>query len=578
MNILGINYFFHDTSACIVRDGVLVAALEQERFSRKKHTQEFPDDAIDRCLEIANLPRQDIDCIAVSINPRKHMLRKIGYGISLGRSAIPFFKQEFVRPYLRQRTFLRWYRSSFSVKRKPRVLFVDHHLSHVVGTYLVSPFRKAALLSLDGSGEWSTSWIGEARDCSFTCFSESLFPHSLGSFYESVTEFCGFRPNYDEGKTMGLAPFGDQTVFYEQVEPMVHVRRDGTIRNELSQFRYQYLDGRRCGPKFFETFGQPRSHGQPIEKHHEDAAAAFQKVLEDKVLDMCALLQDRTSADHLVIAGGVALNSVLNGKILRHTRFKDVYIMPAAGDGGTCIGAAYYAHNIVLGNTDRHLHDSPFLGTEYSNEQIEEVLRNCKLNYSRVHDVCRTTASLLRSGSIVAWFQGRMEIGPRALGARSILADPTRPDMKDKINAQVKHRERYRPFAPSVPAERASEFFEIEVAAPFMLKVCKVRSNKRHELPAVTHVDGTARVQTVRRETNERYYTLLQAFSEVSGVPILLNTSFNIMGEPIVESPSDAIRCFFSTGLDALVIGDFIVVKNQSLNVPNGSVPASGDR
>jgi carbamoyltransferase len=561
MIILGLNYFFHDSSACIVRDGDLIVALEEERFTRRKHTTEFPTNAIDRCFELAGITAKDVDYVAVSIDPTKDIHKKLVYALGLARSAMPFIQHEFVAAFLKQRTFWAWYRRTYGKRDGPKVSFVSHHLAHIAGTYLVSPYEHAALLSLDGSGEWSTSWVGEARGRKLDRFSESLFPHSLGSFYESVTEFCGFRPNYDEGKTMGLAAFGDPARFYAEVDRIVAVKDDGQIEIDLSYFRYQNSGHRRCGDKFYRVFGQPRAKGGAIEKHHEDAAAAFQRVLEDKVLRICRILEERTRAEYMIISGGVALNSVMNGRIVKETKFKDAYVMPAAGDNGTSIGAAYYVYNIELDQPKRFLHNNPFVGTEYTNEQVVATLKGCKLKYRSSTDVCRDAAALLRDGKIIGWFQGRMEIGPRALGGRSILADPTRPDMKAKINSEVKHREAYRPFAPSTPAEDRHEYFDLEVEAPFMLKVCNVKPEKRAVLPAITHVDGTARLQTVRKEIHPRYHRLLKEFGRLSGIPVLLNTSFNVMGEPVVESPLHAIRCFFSTGLDALVIGDCIIEK-----------------
>jgi carbamoyltransferase len=388
-----------------------------------------------------------------------------------------------------------------------------------------------------------------------------MFPHSLGSFYEAATEFCGFRPNYDEGKTMGLAPFGNPDKFYDIVERIIEVTDDAQVKIDLSYFNYQNWGHRRCSDKFYQVFGQPRGRDDAFLDHHHDVAAAFQKVLEDKVLQLCHYLEQRTDAEYLVIAGGVSLNSVMNGRILRETRFKDLYVMPAAGDNGTSIGAAYYVNHITLGNKKRFLHNNPHIGNHYSKEQIREVLEECKLPYQESEDICRDTAKILREGNIIGWYQGRMEIGPRALGSRSILADPSIAGMKDKINAEVKHREAYRPFAPSSTVEAKNDYFDIEVEAPFMLKVCDVLPEKRDIIPAITHVDGSARLQTVREEINPRYHRLITLFGELSGVPVVLNTSFNIMGEPIVESPLHAIRCFFSTGLDVLVIDDFIVRK-----------------
>lgn len=563
MIILGINYFFHDSSACILVDGELVVALEEERFTRKKHTTDFPLTAIERCLEMAGLTYRDIDHIAASINPGKDWHKKVGYALKLGRGAWPFIRHELIRGARKQLELKSWYKTHWPTGAGPQIHQVNHHLAHIAGSFYVSPYDRAALLSMDGSGEWSTTWLGETDGTEFNCYSESEFPHSLGSFYETATQFCGFQPNYDEGKTMGLAPFGDPERYYSTMEKLVQIGTRGEVTIDLSWFDYHNWGHRRFSPRYTEAFGVPREKGQAIEKQHEDVAAACQKVLEEKALEMCRILEKKSSADYLIIAGGVSLNSVMNGRILRETRFKDIYVMPAAGDNGTCIGAAYYVHNAVLKSTKRFLHNNPYLGTEYSNEQIEALLQECKLPYQRVDDACTAAAALLREGQIIGWFQGRMEIGPRALGSRSILADPTLPGMKDKINAEVKHREAYRPFAPSATVEGYREFFDIEVEAPFMLKVCDVKPDKRDLLPAITHVDGSARLHTVRPEINPRYHGLISRFGELSGVPVVLNTSFNIMGEPIVESPVQAVRCFYSTGLDALVIGDFVLYKGN---------------
>lgn len=559
MLILGINYYFHDTSACLVNDGELLVALEEERFSRDKHTWRFPEHAIRKCFEITGLDINDVDHVAVSINPTKDLSKKIAYAARLGTKAMPFIKHEFLGTFFKSRQLKKWYRETWP-GRQPCLHLVNHHLAHAVGSYYASPYDHAALLSIDGSGEWSTTLLGEMNNGSFSCYSESLFPHSLGSFYEAATQFCGFKPNYDEGKTMGLAPFGDASVFADKMSELVDIDTEGRVNIDLDYFAYQNAGHNRLGQKYIDAFGQPRTGGA-IEKHHENVAAAAQKVLEDKVLQMCRVLEQRSSADYLVIAGGVSLNSVMNGRILRETRFKDLYVMPAAGDNGTSIGAAYYVYNHKLKNKKRFFHSNPFVGTEYSDEQIEKILRECKLSYEKSANICEDAAQILHEGNIIGWFQYKMEIGPRALGSRSILADPTKPDMKDKINAEVKHREAYRPFAPSAIAEVRNKYFDIEVEAPFMLKVCMVRDEYQSQLPAITHVDGSARLQTVREETNPMYYRLIKAFGERSGIPVVLNTSFNIMGEPVVESPIQAIRCFFSTGLDVLVIGSFIVRK-----------------
>jgi carbamoyltransferase len=561
MNILGLNYIFHDSSACLVSDGNLLVAIEEERLSGDKHSQKFPDRAIKRAMDYCNIRPKDIDHIAVSFNPRKYFLSKALYAATLGAGAGPFIAYEYVRIRARQKAFLDWYGKTWgAASTRPKVHLIDHHLAHVAGSYFVSPFDEAALLSMDGWGEWSTTWLGLAQGSTFKRLGESLFPHSLGCFYSAATEFCGFKPNYDEGKTMGLSPFGDAQRFYREVDALIHVGEDGEVRVDPTLFAYPRMTGTYCNPQFYRTFGAPRQQ-DAFDDHHCDVAAAFQRVTEEAILKLCRSLERRSTTRNLVLAGGVALNSVANGRILRETRFENIYVMPGAGDNGTCIGAAFYLHNGVLEKTNRYHHAQAYLGTDYSNQAIQKVLREAKVAYRMPQDVCSETAGLLRKGKIVGWFQGRMEFGPRALGGRSILADPTIPGMKDKLNAEVKHREPFRPFAPSVTMEDTGKYFEFSGQSPFMLMVCDVRPDQRAALPAITHVDGTARLQTVTREANERYYRLIREFGKISGVPVLLNTSFNVMGQPIVECPQQALQCFFTTGLDVLVMGDFVVEK-----------------
>ncbi len=562
MIILGLNYAFHDSSACIVRDGELLVAIEEERLSRDKHTTAFPRLCVDKCLQVAGIAYHDIDCIAVSIKPTHRWKEKLFYGLRSLRNIRSFAKREFILPRARQKQLSHFLNAHWPQKSaRPKVHYIEHHLSHAAGSFYVSPYEEAALLGIDGSGEWATTWLGVGNGHSVECFGESLFPHSLGAFYEAVTEFCGFRPNYDEGKTMGLAPLGDPKRFYEVVSRIVSVNDEGRVAIDLSFFNYQYHGSQRCSEKFHKIFGSPREPNAAFEQHHLDMAAAFQRVLEDRALELCDVLHRKTRADYLVIAGGVSLNSVMNGRIIRESKFKDVYVMPAAGDNGTAIGAAYCLYNGRLGNTRNFVHSNPYVGNEYSNSEIIRLLKAYKLKYEVHENISSIAADLLQEGCIIGWFQGRMEIGPRALGNRSILANPAIPDMKDKINAEVKHREAYRPFAPSTTVEAKDKFFDLSVEAPFMLKVCDVLPSQRKRISAVTHVDGSARLQTVRPETNKIYYDLISELGERTGIPVVLNTSFNVQGEPIVESPRDAVRCFFSTGLDALIIGNCLVRK-----------------
>jgi carbamoyltransferase len=565
LNILGINYFYHDSTVCVVKDGQLVVAIEEERLTRQKHTNAFPLKAIKRCLEIAGLTTGDIDHVAVSINPGLDWSKKVAYAMKAGKNAVPFAKFEIQGTRYKQQGLTNWFNSTYASGKKPTLHMVPHHISHVVGSFFVSPYESAALLSLDGSGEWATSFVGVGKGNKFECFRQDYFPYSLGAVYEAATEFCGFQPNYDEGKTMGLAPLGNAETFREAVGKIFWINDDMSIGVDLSYFEYQYWKARRCGQKFYDTFGQPRKKDAKakFEQHHLDVAAAFQVQLEECVLKMARILRERTKEEYLVISGGISLNSVTNGRLVRESGFKDLYVMPAAGDNGTAIGAAYYVYNSVLGQPRNFVHMDPYVGTEYSNADIERTIKECKLEAEFLPDGALESkvAALLNDANIIGWFQGRMEIGPRALGNRTILANPTLPGTKDKVNAEVKHREPFRPFAPSAPIEDTPEFFEMNVADPFMLKVCYVLEDKRSVVPAITHVDGTARLQTVHYETNPRYHNMIKEFGKLTGVPVILNTSFNIMGEPIVESPLDAIRCFFSTGLDYLVLGNYLIGK-----------------
>lgn len=562
MVILGLNFYFHDSTACIVINGKMVVAIEEERLTRDKHTRSFPQKSIDRCLKIAKLNYHDIDYIAISIKPTYNLGKKLLYLSSHLNIFKSFINHEFVHGYNKHKDFWNWFKYHWKNKKSgPKVYFIPHHLSHAPGSFFVSPFKEAALLGIDGSGEWATSWLGYGSENNIECFNQSFFPHSLGSFYETVTQFCGFRTSYDEGKTMGLAPMGDSTVFKDEVEKIITIDNKGGIHFDLSYFNFQNMNWKRFSPKFIEIFGEPRRADEDFKKHHMDVAAAFQEVLEDKVLEICDILHEKTKAEYLVVSGGVSLNSVMNGRIIRESKFKDIYVMPAAGDNGTAIGAAFYLYNGIFNKPRIFEHLNPYVGTSYTNEEIEKVLKRSKLDYKYHEDICEKTASLLEQGKILGWFQGSMEIGPRALGSRSILANPAFPDMKDKINAEVKFREAYRPFAPSVIEEAKNDFFDIEVEDPFMLKVCNVLKDKQKIIPAITHVDGSARLQTVKKELHPRYYDTIRKLGLKTGVPVVLNTSFNIQGEPIVESPHDAIRCFYSNGLDALVIGNYVLTK-----------------
>ena len=562
--VLGVNHAFHDSAACLVVDGRLVSAIEEERLTREKHTQSFPREAIARLLAEAGLAPRDIDHVAVSIDPSAHQADKLAYAASLNGDRARFVDYEFTRMQGRHIALWDWYHGLYgSGGQGPAVHFCDHHRAHAVGSYLVSGYDDAAILSIDGWGEWSTSWLGAAEGGGIRELGRSVYPHSLGLLYSAATEHCGFLPNFDEGKTMGLAPFGNPRRFYAAVRELVSIDADGTVAVRTDSLDLGGVSSGLIGPALQRVLGPRRGRGEPIEQRHRDIAAAFQQVLEECVLALAARLRGATSARHLVIAGGVALNSVANGRVLRESGFDDLYVMPAAGDAGTCIGAAFTVLS-DLGHERRAVHDDAYLGTEYSDAAVLEVLERTKTPFRVLEDRAATAAKMLAEGHILGWFQGRMEFGPRSLGNRSILADPRSEEMKARVNAEVKHREAFRPFAPVVPLARAGEYFDLAVESPFMLKVCDVRERARSRIPAVTHVDGSARVQTVHPAANPLLHELLERFGERTGIPVLLNTSYNVMGEPIVEHPADALRCFWGSGLDALIIGPYLVEKSRA--------------
>ena len=562
--ILGLNFVFHDSAACVLRDGRLVAAIEEERLNRVKHTQAFPRLAIGRCLAEASVSVMDVTDVAVSVLPGLHERDKLEHAARLGASREAYLDHEFGRLQRRLIAFWEWFHASFDhAPRAPRVHFVEHHLAHL-GGYWASGYEAAALLSVDGRGEWSTAWLGSAEGREVECLGQSHFPHSLGMVYSAATQFCGFVPNCDEGKTMGLAPTGDPERFHARARELVGVDADGRLRVDTGAFAFQEFSPTLFAPRFEHTFGPRRREGEPIAQRHRDVAAAFQRVLEECVLALCDRLHGLTGQRRLVLSGGVALNAVANGRILRESAFEDLHVVPGAGDGGTCVGAAHHVYHAVLGHGTRWAQHDPYLGTAYGDDDVEAALAAAKLPRVRTADACAEAARRLAAGEIVGWFQGAMEFGPCSLGNRSILADPRRADVKERVNAEVKRREPFRPFAPSVPVEEAAAWFELGVESPYMLKACPVREDRRALVPGVTHVDGSARVQTVDARANPRFHELLSRFGAETGVPVLLNTSFNAMGEPIVESPLDALRCFFSTGIDTLFLGDFVVEKRPA--------------
>ncbi|MDH4135775.1 MAG: carbamoyltransferase [Anaerolineae bacterium] len=592
MYILGVSCFYHDAAAALIEDGVLVAAAEEERFSRKKHDYGFPQSAIEFCLRKAGITADDLDYVVFYEKPLVKFERILMTSLgtfprsweTFGEAMISWFDQKL------------WIKNLLMDKvgiPEEKLLFTDHHLSHAASALFCSPYDEAAIITVDGVGEWATATIGRGkatwdgrRENSITLFQEQRFPHSLGLLYSAFTAFLGFKVNNGEYKVMGMAPYG-QPRYEDKVRKLIDIKDDGSFRLMMDYFCYHYSPTRTFNSKFEALFGSPRDPKSEFitrltdlsetvseadlerNQHYADVAASIQGVTEKVLLKMASYAYQETGLKKLCLAGGVALNSVANGRILRETPFEELYIQPAAGDSGGAVGAALYAYHVLLQKPRRFVMEHAYWGEEYSEAQVKEYLDSNGIRYEYVEDDERLVEMMvddLLKGKVVGWFQGRFEWGPRALGNRSILADPRRADMKNIVNTKIKFREPFRPFAPVVLEERTEEFFELSDAARhyparYMLMVVPVREEKQSAIPAVTHQGGTGRLQTVRRDLNPRYYRVVERFGEATGVPVLLNTSFNLRGEPIVNSPADAFNTFSNSGLDVLVLGQFVVRK-----------------
>ena len=568
MKILGIAPDVWISSAALIEDGQVVAAAPEERFNRQKMSSVFPDHAIEYCLRQSGCSLGDVDRIAVAWNPGVHirsassrytrMLRWRGeYLINvpgalmkhMGKPQIDGI-EEIVR----------------MSGQENHIVFVNHHLAHAASSFFMSPFEDAAILTVDGRGEDETCMWGNGHNNQIDKLQAVRVPHSLGLMYGTFTEFLGFRPDSDEWKVMALAAYGEEdTRYYNVVQELVHCLDDGRFELDLSYFAYYLFDKQPTmyTSKLQELLGPPRLPGQALDQRHFDIACALQRVYEETVSHMLSYLHAATGNPRLAMAGGSAMNSVYNGKIIETTPFEEVFIPSCPDDSGVSVGAALYAYHCVLGGQDRYIQEHNNWGPSYSRDQIDETLRQYKIRAERHNDIARIAATLLSEGKLIGWYQGAMEFGQRALGNRSILADPRDVSSKDLINSAVKYRESFRPFAPSILEEHASEYFEYPVGdtVNFMEKVYPVRSDKRDVIPAVVHVDGTGRLHTVSQRTNPRFYDLISCFGDLTGVPVVLNTSFNLNGEPMVCSPTDAIRTFYSCGLDALVLDEYLVYK-----------------
>jgi carbamoyltransferase len=582
MIILGINAYHGDASAVLLRDGQLLAAVEEERFQRVKHWAGFPRESIRTCLEMTGVMPREIDHFAVSRSPRANLVRKALFAIR-NRPSVRVVRDR-VKNLGRVHELGRTLADALGfepARMRGRIHWVEHHPSHLASAFLVSPFDEAAICAIDGFGDFVSTSTAVGQDTRLRVLDRVYFPHSLGLVYLAVTQFLGFLQYGDEYKVMGLAPYGDPD-YVDRMRQLISLKPGGRFEIDLSYFRHWSegvsmtwndsgpVIGTTYTPKLEALLGPARRPGDTLEPRHEALAASLQLVFEEAAFHVLEALYRRTRVSRLCLAGGCAMNSVANGKIRERTSFEDLYVQPAAADNGTALGAAFYVWNQLLGRPRRFVLEQGSWGPSFSDQMIKAALavrqpdlqeRGCTVaEIEDEEECCRWTAERLADGKVVGWFQGRMEWGARALGNRSILADPRRPDMRAIINTKIKFREKFRPFAPSILEEALDDYFVGAVPDPFMIQVYPVRPDKRLLIPAVTHVDGTGRLQTVSRQTNPLFWQLLKEFEKLTGVPVLLNTSFN-ENEPIVHKPEEALDCFLRTDMDVLVIERVVIEK-----------------
>ena len=595
MIALGISAFYHDSAAALVHDGEIIAAVQEERFSRKKHDSRFPINAVRWCLAQNGVAAKDVDCVAFYEKPFLKFERLLETYLAFAPRGFKSFSKAmpiWIGEKLFQKNMLlkelRAVHESLATPEK--LLFSEHHFSHAASAFYPSPYEEAAVLTMDGVGEWATTSAGVGRGSDLEITKEIHFPHSLGLLYSAFTYYTGFKVNSGEYKVMGLAPYGEPKYAQCILDNLIDLKPDGTFRLNMSYF--EYCTGlTMTNSKFDALFGGPaRKPEEQLVERHMDLAASIQALTEEIVLQLTRAVADETGMKHLCLAGGVALNCVANGAVLRDGRFDSIWIQPAAGDAGGALGAALAAchhHNNVarVASNDRDGMRGAFLGPCFAQAEIEQRLRAAGAHFDALDEttLLNLTAEALAAGKAVGWFQGRMEFGPRALGARSILADPRSPTMQKTLNLKVKYRESFRPFAPSVLREDVADWFDLGVDSPYMLLVAPVKKDRqrimtdteralfgidklnvpRSDIPAVTHVDYSARIQTVHPDTNPRYYALLSHFKSLTGCPVLVNTSFNVRGEPIVCTPEEAFRCLMGTEIDMLVVGQCLLRKDE---------------
>jgi carbamoyltransferase len=569
MYILGLSFYYHDGSAALIHDGVVIAAGEEERFTRRKHDPGFPERAIRFCLDHAGITIDDVDYVVFYEKPFVKFERLLLTAFQTFPHSLRVFRE----------SMLAWVQKKLWVKSmmleklkipKSKLLFADHHMSHAAASFYTSPFDEAAVLTLDGAGEWTTATMGHGKGTRLEITKEMRFPHSVGLLYSSFTAYCGFEVNEGEYKLMGMAPYGEPK-YVDRIMQMIKIGDDGSLWQDMKYFAYHFSATKSFTPAFEEVMGRPGRdpalEDKSLDPFYCDVARSIQHVTEEIVKKMVEHLVQETGCTNVCLSGGVALNSVANGKLTKETSAKQLYIHSAPGDDGACVGAALWAYHHLLDKPRVGALEHAYLGTEYSDEQVEAFLSEHDIAFERILDdeefFDRVSDDMI-AGKVGGWFRGRFEWGPRALGARSIIADASNAEMKEIVNAKIKFREAFRPFAPSVLSEDAADWFELVEGdecwpARFMLYVVPVKEDKRDLIPAITHVDGSGRLQTVIKETNPAYHRMIEMFKEKTGIPVILNTSFNLKGEPIVETPAQAFNTFSRSEMDVLYLGNYIV-------------------
>lgn len=563
ITILGLND--SNSAAAVIRDGVLLAMAREERFDRIKFSDSYPTRAVNYCLKEAGMNIKDIDHVVFAWNPGHELEpQDSSAAIRYHKHFLHYIPNNLLRHIGGDKNNKRITGISEHIAFLDKTIdlhFLPHHKCHAASAFLVSPFEKAAILTIDAYGDDITTELFTGENNKINSIGQTYFPHSMGQVFAAITQFLGYRANSDEWKVMGLAPYGKQE-YYDRFAKIIRFDRDlGELRFNLDYFMYYLWHPRRYSEEFLKVFGTERYPEEEITERHCNIAASFQRRVEDVVLEMCNYLFEKTNSENLCIAGGVAMNSKMNGRLLAESPFKKIFVPPSSDDGGSSIGACFYYWNHVLGNERTFAMEHDYWGPGYSNEEIKKSLDDSMVKYEYCEDVEKEAAKSIANNKVICWFQGRMESGQRALGNRSILGDPRDPDMKNKINKLVKHREWYRPFAPSVLEECQEEFFTSDFPSPFMQMVYPIHEEKQKLIPAITHVDGSGRLQTVIKDVNPRYWNLINEFRKLTGIGMILNTSFNDNDEPIVCTPKDAIRTFFGTGLQELYIGNYRVRK-----------------